>query len=504
MEDLLQRLVRQYQEKTARHASRQNNLRLYERLHSVLKDAIINNDVPKDYSLPATRKMAEALGLSRTTVIKAYELLRLEGYIYSKTGSGHQVKGLEKTADGSIAKALKDEDYPEISIMGRAFQSNTGLINSTEDQSIAFRPGLPPLDIFPVNQWKNLSNLYWRHIKSSALSYSPSSGLDQLKHNLANYLNLSRGLKCDHRQIIVVSGSLQSLYLSGSVLLDPGDEVVMENPTFPNVHSIFKGMQAKISALPVDEEGLQTELLPRPASKVKIAHSTPACHYPSGKAMSLKRKKELLQWASEEKVFLIENDYEHEVHGYYEQSPSLFELDQEDRVIYMGTFNRLLHPSIRIGYMILPPYLIEPVEALLKHSHRFVPSSIQVVLNSFIEKKYLHNHIRKLMQVSEQRLALFKSICESEFEPEVKVLDSDVPSLHVVLKLPPEISDSKLVAFYKEHQIVTHAYSKCAIGPSDQQGLILGYSSVREPVIRRKVKQMARLYRESGKLVSKK
>lgn len=494
MESLLDRIHRNFEEKTRRHASRKQKLRLYQRLYNLLKDGIINNDIPEGIPLPPTRTLADTLGLSRSTVIKAYELLRLEGYIESKTGSGHLVKPMQEAPMAVNVKAVDKQLYPALSQKGESFKQNINLINSTDDKSIAFRPGVPPLDIFPVNQWKNLSNLYWRHIKSSALSYSPSSGIERLKQNIANYLNLTRGIKCDPQQIIVVSGSLQSLYLVGSVVLNMGDKVAMENPTFPNVYSIFKGLGAQIQGLSIDEEGMEVEPL-KNTNGTKLLHCTPSCHYPTGRLMSLKRRQELLQWANENQTILIENDYEHEIHNYKQSLPSLFSLDQQQRTVYLGTFNRLLHPSIRIGYMVLPPYLLEAVEALLRHSHRFVPPSIQVVLNQFIEKNYLHNHIRHVAAAAEERLHIFKESFAKHFGPQLSLRQSDVPSLHVLLDLPTTQNDNAVVHHFAENSIVTHAFSKCFSGHTKGQGLILGYSSVRPPVIRRKLAHMASLYK---------
>jgi len=496
MESLLERLERNFREKSRRHASLNKNTKLYQRLHNLLKDGIINNEIPAGSTLPASRVLADRLAISRSTVVKAYELLRLEGYTESKAGSGNQVKFLQEPRSLPEKVEIDAQAYPEISKMGQSFQKNVGLINSTDDKSLAFRPGLPPLDIFPVTQWKNLSNLYWRHIKSSALSYSPSSGIDQLKSNIASYLNLSRRIKCEPHQIIIVSGSLQSLYLLGSTLLNPGDGVIMEEPTFPNVHSIFKGLGADIQAVPIDDSGIQVEAMPEgsEAATIKLVHSTPSCHYPIGTPMSLERKQELLAWARRNKAIIIENDYEHEVHNYREYRPSIYSLDTDQRTVYLGTFNRLLHPSIRIGYMVLPEYLLPPVEALLKHSHRFVPPSIQVVLNQFIEKHYLHNHIHSLMQVADERLALFTEQFESHFKGKLRQLTNPVPSLHTLALLPNGVKDTEVVAHFAQHNIVTHAYSKCFVNKEKQNGLILGYSSVRKPIIRRKLSQMGALY----------
>ena len=240
MESVLARIARKFEEKTKRHQSKNKSLRLYQRLYNLLKDSIINNDLPEECVLPSSRQLSDELKISRTTVIRAYELLRLEGYIDSHQGSGHTVRKIQNDGLMPGDKVEHNYQYPPLSETGKSFLKNVSLINSTDDKSIAFRPGLPPLDIFPVNHWKNLSNLYWRYIKSSALSYSPSSGIDQLKRNITNYVNLSRGIKCEPRQVFIVSGSLQSLYLIGNVILNPGDRMAMEDPTFPNVYSIFK------------------------------------------------------------------------------------------------------------------------------------------------------------------------------------------------------------------------------------------------------------------------
>ena len=171
----------------------QTDNRLYIQLYLAIKHAIDDVEIPRDSYLPSTRILANHLKMSRSTVLKTYELLVLEGYIKSKQGSGYIV--IKRT--NSFAQKAKNSNaskYPALSERGQSFLDNIKLLNTIDDKAVAFRPGVPPLDIFPVNQWKNLSNLYWRHIKSSALTYSAASGNPQLKKNIANYLNLSRGI----------------------------------------------------------------------------------------------------------------------------------------------------------------------------------------------------------------------------------------------------------------------------------------------------------------------
>lgn len=486
MDLLLDRIVSAFSLKKKRTSAK-----LYFILYEAIKEGITNQDIPVGVSLPATRLVAKALHLSRSTAVKAYELLVLEGFVAAKTGSGYTVLDQKPTPRTTTDRIDNSFGYPELSERGKAFLNNITLINSIEDKSIAFRPGLPPLDIFPVNQWKSLTNLYWRYIKSSALSYSPSSGLDQLKMNIANYLNLSRGLKCDYQQIIIVSGTVQSMYMIGNVLLNSGDMVLMENPTFPNVHSIFKGMNALVKGIDVDESGLKTSLLQSAEyGQAKLLHVTPSNHYPTGHVMSMERRQEVLAWANANNAIIMENDYEHEISNKEHSLPALFSLDQQQRTIFMSTFNRLMHPSIRLGYMVVPYYLLDAVEALQLHSHRFVPPSVQIVMNQFIEKKYLYNHVKQVVEAAQERKQVFIDQFEQRFGQLMSIAKSQSNNLFLMADIKGEVKDKKLVDQLMAHNIVAHPLSKCYVGEPQKQGLILGYSSVRVPVIKRKLEQM--------------
>jgi GntR family transcriptional regulator/MocR family aminotransferase len=466
---------------------------LYVRIYNLIREMIVKQDLPENNVLPPSRALAVGLGVSRSTIIRVYEFLRLEGFVESKPGSGHRIKPLQRRVERAAQNV--EAKYPSISKLGSSFLSNSSLINSTDDKSVAFRPGLPPLDIFPVTQWKNLSNLYWKNIQLSNLSYSPSSGIDQLKSNIANYLNLSRDMKCDSSQVIIVAGSVQSLYLIGSSLLDEGDTVAMENPTFPNVHSIFTGLMADVHGVNIDGQGIKVDELRSKDLRPKLIHTTPSCHYPTGIKMSVERRKELLIYANENDSLIIENDYEHEINNWGEKTPTIFSLDEQDRTIYLGTFNRLLHPSLRIGYMVVPHYLQNVMEALLKHSHRFVPTSIQVVLNQFIEKKYLYAHIKKVAEVSKVRQLYFAAEFNQLFQGHgFSIEPSNTLSLQTLVNIPDGEQDKDLVYLFAKHNIITHSFSKCFTQSSSKQGLIMGHGSIHTPMIKSKLRRMMQIY----------
>lgn len=472
---------------------------IYISLYKAIKQCILNTELPNGWLLPATRILADELKISRTSVLKAYELLLLEKLIISKSGSGNKInyQPEEKvTQKKNIAIPEFSSKYPEISEKGISYLKNTSIINRLDNDVIAFRPGLPPLDVFPINQWKKLLNSYWRHIKSSGLSYSKSTGQLELKKSICNYLNISRNVKCSHEQLVITSGSLQSLYLIANTIINKGDTVVIENPLFPNVHSVFRSSQANLVAVSIDNEGIDIKKI---ASKTienpKLIHVTPSNHYPLGTKMSLERRKELLDWASENSCLIIENDYENEIANYTEQVPTIYSLDNEDRTIYMGTFNRLLHSSIRLGYMIVPSYLMPAVEALLEHSHRFVAPSIQMVMDQFIEKNYLYQHIKNSINVAKERHDLFKNLFKTHVKS-MYIQEKPFSSFHILAFFNSEKTikeEAEIIQQLKALQIMAYPLSKCYVGELQKTGLIFGYAAVRSSIIKKNIEKMGRI-----------
>jgi GntR family transcriptional regulator / MocR family aminotransferase len=466
----------------------------YAALYRAIKSCILNKELPGNWLIPSTRTLSEAFSLSRTTVLTAYEMLLLEKLIVAKAGSGYRVKFQEigQLTDGEN-EMPNTEAYPVVSNKGRAFMENISILNRQTDNIIAFKPGLPPIDIFPINQWKNLMNLYWRYIKSSELTYGQSTGTQQLKIQISNYLNVSRAIKVDPEQIVVVSGSLQSIYLVASAVINHGDALVLEDPTFPNVHSIFKSFGAKLLPIGLDEHGLDmVEMKKIQGHKPKLVHVTPSDHYPFGVKMPLKRRLQLLEWASENRAYVIENDYEHEVANAQMSIPTIFSLDKEQRTIYLGTFNRLLYPSIRLGFMLVPKHLVPVIVALQEHSHRFVSPSLQMVMGQFIERNYLYKHLKNLIKVAETRGEIFRNALGPE-NRWLELLQPGFNSLHFVLRFKGDISAKKerlIIQKLLEKEIVAFSLSKCFIHSSPQTGLIVGFATTRPAIIRRKVPQL--------------
>jgi len=471
---------------------------IYINLYSAIKKAIINKHLVEDFKLPPSRVLAKDLEVSRSTVIKAYDLLVLEKYITAIQGSGYYVASTKnKKIRYNLNTTINQGTYPNISKRGLAFKKNIHIINKKMHQGIAFRPGLPPLDIFPVQQWKNLSNEYWKTITPSELSYSNTTGLRCLRENISNYLKIYRNINCSPDQIIITTGSLHSLYLIGNILIDKNDEVVIENPTYPKAYNLFKSLNAKICSADIDNEGVSIDKIK--CKNPKLIYTTPSNQYPSGIKMSLKRRLELLKWASKKNTLIIEDDYDHEFSNWEKPIASTYSLDNQERVIYLGTFNKLLHPSIRIGYMIAPNYLLDTITAIYSQSSRFVSPSMQKTLSTFIEKDYLNKHLRNVIEVSVERKQLFFECFNQNLIPEIS-LNSNNTGLHIIATLKKEINDKKVAEYFYKKGIITHPLSDYFIKKKKENGLVMGYCSVNNKLIKDNVNRMSKEYLDFLKL----
>lgn len=463
---------------------------IYLNLYEALKNAILSETLDSKIKLPPSRVLAKDLKISRSTVLKAYDLLVLEKYVTSVKGSGYFINSItDKKNHKNLHIPIERAKYPKLSKKGIAFQKNIHLINDTQSNSeIAFKPGLPPLDIFPISQWKNLSNSYWGGIKSSELSYSKSIGLQSLRENIANYLKIYRNITCHASQIIITTGSLHSLYLIGNALIDKKDKVLMEHITYPHAYRLFSSLQAKITQ--VDLNNSETPIGNLKNNLAKLIYTIPSNQNFLGNKLSMSKRVQLLEWASANGALIIEDDYEHEFSNWNKPIDSIYSLDKQDRVIYLGTFNKLLHPSIRLGYMIVPNYFQNTILNIIEQSNRFVSAELQKVMSMFIEKDYLNKHIRNVVAVAQERKELFTENFISNFGDEI-VLDSSSTGLNILGKFKdPNINDQMVSDYLRQKGLITNPLSKYYVSTPAENGLVMGYSCVNNKLIKESLSKM--------------
>jgi GntR family transcriptional regulator/MocR family aminotransferase len=333
------------------HLDRSSDEHVYRQLQRLLRQAVISGELPAGTRLPSSRLLATELGIARNTVIDAYEQLAVEGCLHSVRGSGTVVADL--SADEMVPAPSRDAGGRAVAtskVSGDLSERGRDLLAASSvapRQWGAFMPGVPDVTEFPARIWTRLHNRYWRKAVPEHLSYAPGGGLPALRAAIAAHLREARSVQCEPEQVIVTTGSHQSIDLTLRLLASPGDRVWLEDPCYWGLRSTLSSLGAEIVPIPVDDEGLSWTSQGAMAPP-KIALVTPSHQYPLGMVMSLARRQALLALAVEHKGWVIEDDYDSEFRYGTRPLPCLQSLDEHGRVIYVGSFSKVLFPgSIR-------------------------------------------------------------------------------------------------------------------------------------------------------------
>ncbi len=351
-----------------------------------IRKQILSGDLKRQAKLPSTRLLSSELSVSRNVVIEAYEQLLAEGFIEAKQGSGTYVAGGAYLEKGE-AKGVRTR-VPE-------------KVVAVQRDIIDFRPGVPGLDLFNSNKWARLAQRVYQDASVSSFDYQAPEGIAKLREELAAYLQRSRGINCHGDQIIITTGATQAFVLLAKLFLADGDEIIMEDPTSLHFPAIFAGRGAFPHFLPVDDEGLVTELLPAD-KKPKLIFVTPSHQFPLGGILPVQRRIQLICYAREKGCFIVEDDYDSEFRFTGPPLSSLHELDPE-HVFYVGTFSKALIPALRMGYMVLPEAFVEKCREIKRFQDIHTPALEQLILAKYIEEGMLERQIRRVKKIYRQR-----------------------------------------------------------------------------------------------------
>lgn len=465
-------------------------LPLYRQLYRELRQAVLAGRLTPGTLLPASRTLAGQLGLSRNTVLLAIDQLLAEGYLETAPRIGTRVAARFAQREGRL-RTLPARRAPALGLShrGRAIAASgvpAGMGLSTPPRP--FRPGLPALDAFPSRQWIRLIHRVWRQLPE--LSYADPAGLPSLREAVADYLGAARGARCTSEQVIVVSGSQQGLDLTARVLLDPGDTVWIENPGYSGSRAALTAAGARLVPVPVDHDGLVVSEGERLAPSARMACVTPSHQFPLGATMSAVRRLELLRWAAGANAWLVEDDYDSEFRYASRPLACMQGMDEEGRVIYVGTFSKTLFPALRLGYLVVPLGLVDAFRAAHSAADRHSPSVDQAVLASFIAEGHFARHVRRMRALyGERREALLAAM--SELVGDRLALGSSDAGMHVVGRLAPDEDDLAIASRMAELGLETPALSKYAVSKLERGGLMLGYAAYTPDAIRRGVERLA-------------
>jgi GntR family transcriptional regulator/MocR family aminotransferase len=384
---------------------------LFRQLYLQMKEAILSGAVQPTVRLPATRELGRLLGVSRQTVLAAYEQLMAEGYLEGAVGKGTFVSAsLPAAARRSAPRDAAPPLVRPLSARGEAMASAMARVRHHDGPLRTFRMSMPGLDLFPFEVWRKLEARHWRR-REVPLGYGGAAGHPPLRELLCAYLQASRGVRCMPEQIVITNGSQQALYLLAQLLLAPGEGVWLESPGYQGALAPFAVAGARICPVPVDAEGMDVAYAAARYPDARMAFATPSHQLPLGATMSLARRLELLRWAEAKRAWIVEDDYDSEYRYTGPPLASLQGLDRANCVIYVGTLSKVLFPGLRLGYVVAPPALAEPLARAKAVVDRHSPIVPQAVLADFIQEGHFARHIRRTRDAyGERRIAMLEAL----------------------------------------------------------------------------------------------
>lgn len=485
--------------------NREDDTPLHRQVFDQMRDAILGGRLTPGWRLPSSRALAKELSVSRNTILAAYDQLFAEGYIEGKTGSGTRVSRVlpeEVLATRSSAQSIEDtinqkpvrlSKVAQLLISDRPSQRQSGGSN-------AFRPGVPEIDRFPWSLWSRISAKFWRHPPRDLLSYGEAAGYGPLRSAIADYLRSVRGLICDADQVIITAGAQQAIDLTARVLIDPDDKVWIEDPGYAGIRGVLKAAGAELVPLPIDSDGLDVAKGQSIAPDARMAVVTPSHQYPLGAVMSLSRRLELLEWARENDAWILEDDYDSEYRYGGRPLSALQGLDNAGRVIYVGTFSKVLFPGIRLGYMVVPPGLSKDFVAVRRSLDDQTPIAMQPVLTEFIQSGHFAAHIRRMRTLYAERQGVLLDALNNKVSDLMSARPDDA-GMHIVADLNPELNlrDTDMAQLASKRKITVYPLSGFFIGPPTRNGLVFGYAGVESRDIITSVDKLEKVIRDNLK-----
>lgn len=465
---------------------------LFQRLYRQLRRAVLERRLQPGVRLPATRYLADELGISRTSVLAAYDQLASEGFLELRPRSGVFVATDLPTASAPMPAP----SAPRPPRLGRRARAAVGVgpigAAPTRQQPWpgCFVSGAPDVSLFPFDLWSRLLAKSWR----AADRQLPNSGLalggdpgghPALRAAIARYLGEARGIQCDPDHVLVVSGIRQAVDLTCRLLLDPGDQAWMENPGYPGIRAILAANGCEVAGIPVDEEGIDVAAGRRAAGKARLVCVAPSHQFPLGVALSLQRRLMLLEWAREAGAWILEDDYDSEYRYAGRPLAALKSLDADHRVIYVGTLSKLLFPSLRLGYLVAPPQLAQSFRRL-RAALDDQPSMVaQPALAELIGSGHLAAHVRRMRQVYAARQQAFLAAARAHLRG-IVTFQAEESGLHLVGRMARRLAgrDDKMLAKAAARAgIQLSALSDYDIFGDGPQGLMFGYAAAPEHLV---------------------
>jgi GntR family transcriptional regulator / MocR family aminotransferase len=466
---------------------------LHQQIYDSFRHRIIRRELRAGELVPSSRWLARELRVSRLPVLNAYAQLLAEGYFESRVGAGTFIAtSLRAHAAGSSGAAAAGIDRTPRRISLRAAAMPAYQRPVWAGSLGPFQVGQPDLHSFPMDIWSKLIARYSRRVQVKGLQYGDPMGLPELRETIAVYLRTARGVHCEAGQIMIVSGSQQALDLTTRVIVDPGAAVWVEEPGYWLVHYVLRAAGCRSVPVPVDAEGLNVAAGIRLNRKARASFVAPSHQYPLGVTMSATRRLQLLEWAQRAAAWIVEDDYDSEYRYNSKPIASLQGMDHHNRVIYIGSFSKIMFPALRLGYIVIPPDLVERFAAM-RQSMDLCPSHIpQAVMLEFIREGHFARHIRRMRPIYAERREVLVTELARAFGEDGEIIGDDA-GMHLTLLLQKLRKDEQLAARAAKESLWLSPLSASYVGRSPRHGFVLGFGNTRANQIPAAVRQLKRL-----------
>lgn len=435
---------------------------IYQQIVARLRAAIAAGTLLPGTRLPATRVLATQLGVARGTVETAYALLAGEGVIVAGGAAGTRVSPALHGRTAQLAP--------------RAAASRAAPLPPPE-APLPFRLGLPALDAFPRTLWARLAVREARMLRPEAMAYPDPLGHADLRSAVATYLGVSRGITCDPAQVVITGGYQGALTLVARALLREGDRVWVEDPCYHMTRDALREVRVRLVPVPVDGDGLVVARGVAAAPTATLAVVTPTHQSPLGMALGLERRLALLAWAAARGGWILEDDYDGEFHYTGHPLPALKSLDRSDRVIYAGSFSKVLFPGLRLGYIVVPERLTDRLAAAAQHGQFGQAELTQRTVAAFMRQGHFARHLRKMRALYAARRAALTDALQERFGDLVTVALQG-GGMHLLARFALDAADDTLAERAARAGLAPTALSGLCLRRRDQQGLLLGFTNV--------------------------
>jgi GntR family transcriptional regulator / MocR family aminotransferase len=465
---------------------------LSSRVSRAIRMAILNGTLRQGARLPSTRALAADLSVSRSTAETAYARLEDEGFLLRSVGDGTYVNAVPMRA-ASLREMI--DHHGALSSRGRRIDAMGACADPRETR--AFSAGMPALDSFPLPVWQRLLARRMRQDGDRLLHYSDQQGLPALREAIASYLALSRGVDCDAGQVIVLTSSQQALVLVATMLLDASDSVWMEDPGYRGAQTAFSAAGARLVPVPVDVDGICIDHALSLAPGARMAYLTPSHQYPLGMTLSLERRLRLIEWARRDQSWIVEDDYDSEFH--YDSRPvaAIHGLDRHERVLYIGTFSKVMFPGLRIAYLVAPRALVKALVAGRSQIDGHTSPLMQAVLADFMQEGHFMAHLRRMRELYRARRDIFMDELHGKLG-KMLLPQKTAGGLQTACLLEHSLNghaDADLAARASKAGIDLPLLSSLYLDKNRQQGFVMGFSALAPAAIHEGMRRLAPILR---------